>query len=56
MTENEKQKWLELCGRIAKEEDPKKLSDLIAELSRILDADEERGKGKTSGVISRRKS
>jgi hypothetical protein len=36
----------ELCGRVAKEEDPAKLRQLIAELSRLLQAEEEGRKSK----------
>jgi hypothetical protein len=37
----------ELCGRVAKEQDPMKLRELISELSRLLRADEELQKSKS---------
>jgi hypothetical protein len=36
----------ELCGRVAKEQDPAKLRELISDLSRLLQADEESQKSK----------
>jgi hypothetical protein len=37
----------ELCGRVAKEQDPVKLRELIAELSRLLQVEEENQKSKS---------
>ena len=47
MAADEKPEWMELCARVAKEEDPIKLRDVIAELSRLLDAEEQRRKNKS---------
>ena len=40
------EKWLELCRLAAQEHDPKKLSALIAEITRLLAAKEQRLKGR----------
>jgi hypothetical protein len=42
----EKQKWMELCGQAADEQDPKKLAALILEINYILEAKELRLTGK----------
>jgi hypothetical protein len=35
-------RWKELCERAAKEQDPEKLMELIAEINRLLEAKERR--------------
>jgi len=32
-----KQRWLELCEQVAVEQDPKKLTNLVTEIYRLLD-------------------
>lgn len=44
--EENREKWMELCARAAQEQDPDKLMELIAEINRLLDAEERTLKGK----------
>jgi hypothetical protein len=37
-----KERWMELCALAAEEQDPKKLMELVAEITAILDAKEKR--------------
>jgi hypothetical protein len=39
MDEN-REEWMELCARAAKEQDPEKLMELIAQINQILEAKE----------------
>jgi hypothetical protein len=41
------EKWMELCGQVAKEQDPQKLIVLVTELNRLLDEKAERLKSIT---------
>jgi hypothetical protein len=51
MQESE-ERWKQLCEQAAKEQDPNKLMDLIAEINRLLAAKDERLRGKPSGPDS----
>jgi hypothetical protein len=51
MQENE-EKWKQLCEQAAKEQDPDKLMELIAEINRLLAAKDNRLRGKPSGPDS----
>lgn len=42
MAENRNLSWLELCELASKEQDPKKLIELITEIEHLLAAEEER--------------
>jgi hypothetical protein len=42
---NNRERWMELCALAAEEQDPKKLMELIAEITALLAAKEERLKG-----------
>jgi hypothetical protein len=46
-----KERWLELCALAAEEQDPKKLMELIAEITALLEAKEKRLKDKASVVL-----
>jgi hypothetical protein len=48
MAEHNKESWLELCELASREQDPKKLMALIAEIDRLLAAKDERPEQKTS--------
>jgi hypothetical protein len=37
MVDNNKERWVELCGLAAKEQDPNKLVELIEEINRLLE-------------------
>jgi len=41
----DKEQWMEICRQIAVEQDPKKFSQLVHELSRLLAQKDERLKG-----------
>jgi hypothetical protein len=41
----DKERWREFCEQAAVEQDPKKLMVLVAEITRLLDAKQERLKG-----------
>lgn len=41
MDEN-REKWMELCERAAREQDPEKLMQLIAQINQLLEAKEHR--------------
>jgi hypothetical protein len=41
-TDQEKERWLLLCKQAATEQDPEKLMDLLAEVNRFLEAEENR--------------
>lgn len=43
--ENNREKWMELCAQAAKEQDPEKLIELIAQINQMLEAKERRLKG-----------
>jgi len=45
-----KERWLELCALAAEEQDSAKLMELVTEISALLDAKEQRLKGKTSVI------
>jgi len=45
----------ELCARVVREQDPVKLRELIAELSLLLQADEESEKSESSAAENRSK-
>jgi hypothetical protein len=45
-----KERWLELCALAAEEQDSAKLMELVAEINALLDAKEQRLKGKTSVI------
>ena len=45
MDEN-REEWMELCERAAKEQDPEKLMLLIAQINRLLEAKERMLKGR----------
>lgn len=51
MQENE-ERWKQLCEQAAKEQDPDKLMDLIAEINRLLAAKDKRLRGNLSGPDS----
>jgi hypothetical protein len=40
--EENKEEWMELCARAAKEQDPDKLMQLIAQINQLLEAKERR--------------
>jgi hypothetical protein len=42
--ENNEERWRELCARAALEQDPKKLMELVQEISRLLAEKEKRNK------------
>ena len=42
MASNHKEKWMELCELAANEQDPEKLTVLIEEVDRLLEAREKR--------------
>jgi hypothetical protein len=46
MAEYRNESWLELCELAAQEKDPTKLMALIAEIDRLLAADEDRRNGR----------
>jgi hypothetical protein len=39
------ERWMELCEQAAKEQDPHKLSELVRQISQILEEKEQRLKG-----------
>ena len=41
------QRWRELCARAAVEQDPKKLMELVAEISRLFDEEHNTGRVNT---------
>lgn len=43
--EANQQEWKQLCERAAKEQDPEKLMELIAQINQLLEAKERRLKG-----------
>jgi hypothetical protein len=43
-----KERWMELCAQAAVEQDPEKLSELVAEIDRLLQAKQDRLKGRQS--------
>ena len=43
-----RERWMQLCGQAANEQDPEKLTELITEINRLLDAKEQRLKGNPS--------
>jgi hypothetical protein len=43
--EENREKWMELCAQAAKEQDPEKLMELIAQINELLEAKERRLKG-----------
>lgn len=45
MNTQEKDHWQRLCDLAEKEQDPKRLLELVNELNRILDEEEKSGKG-----------
>lgn len=49
MQEN-REKWRELCEQAAKEQDPEKLMELIAQINQLLEAKERRLKSNPSGT------
>jgi hypothetical protein len=51
MREN-REKWMELCGQAADEQDPKKLAVLILQINYILEAKELRLTGKVPAARS----
>ena len=48
MREPNREKWMELCGQAADEQDPKKLAALILQINYILEAKELRLKGEVA--------
>jgi hypothetical protein len=42
-----KERWMELCEQASTEQDPEKLSLLVAEINRLLQEKEDRVHGKT---------
>ena len=47
MTDSEK--WKELCAKAAVEEDPQRLLELVAEINRILEEQENKRKNRPGG-------
>lgn len=45
----DREKWMHLCELAAKEQNPDKLMELIAEITRLLEEKEKRLKSKPSG-------
>jgi hypothetical protein len=43
--EENREKWMELCAQAAREQDPEKLMELIAQINQLLEAKERRLKG-----------
>jgi hypothetical protein len=52
MTDQEKERWLLLCKQAATEQDPEKLMDLLAEVNRFLEAEENRRRDTPSRPLS----
>lgn len=51
MLGTDRELWLELCERAAREQDPQKLLELVKEINRLLEAKRERlRKSRTPGV------
>jgi hypothetical protein len=46
------ERWKQLCEQAAKEQDPEKLMELVAEINRLLEAKERRLKGDSSTTKS----
>ena len=46
--EANQEEWKKLCERAAKEQDPEKLMELIAQINQLLEAKERRLKGQSS--------
>jgi hypothetical protein len=44
MTDEKKERWMELCEQAAKEQDDEKFNELILEVSRLLKVREDRSK------------
>lgn len=51
MREN-RERWMQLCEQAANEQDPEKLMELVAEITRLLEAKERRLKGDSSTTES----
>jgi hypothetical protein len=51
MKEN-RERWMELCAQAADEQNPEKLMELVAEITRLLEAKERRLKGNSSTTES----
>ena len=45
MPDQDPERWKELCSLAATEQDPEKLMALVAEITRLLDAKQQRFKG-----------
>jgi len=41
-----KERWMELCEQASKEQDPRRLSELVRQISQILEGKEQRLKGR----------
>jgi hypothetical protein len=48
-----KERWMKLCELASKEQDPKKLSELVEEINRILDEKQRRINGTTAAFHDR---
>ncbi len=46
----QEERWKQLCDQAAKEKDPNKLMELIAEINRLLEAREQRLRGKPPDI------
>jgi hypothetical protein len=44
---NRSEQWRELCAKAASEQDPERLLELVKEINRILDAEEQKHKPQT---------
>jgi hypothetical protein len=44
----DKERWIELCELASKEQDPRKLSELVEEINRQLEEKENRTRGRIS--------
>jgi hypothetical protein len=53
--QDSQERWKQLCEQASKEQDPKKLMELIAEINRLLAAKEKRLKGEASADPSNKK-
>jgi len=56
MDEDRKESWFELCARAAQEQDPLKLMALIAEIDRLLAAEEQNPKAKGSPTDAKKET
>lgn len=50
--QEDEERWKQLCERAAKEQDPDKLMELIAEINRLLAAKDKRLRGESFGPDS----